>query len=205
MQAALGNHGDDLRVTRDGVFVDLRTLQGIWTAAQYLRITNGCNRLVEFTDGRLEILPMPTKRHQAILRTLFLALFPVIRELGGDAYFAPLRLRIGDAKFREPDLLLVKDADDPRCQDDYWRGADLVAEVVSPDNPLRDTRDKRIDYADAGIPEYWIVNPMDETVTVLDLQDGEYGDRRVFGRGEALESSLLPGFKLAVSTLFDAT
>ena len=119
-------------------------------------------------------------------------------------YFAPLRLRIREGKFREPDLLLVKDADDPRTQDDYWRGADLVAEVVSPDNPLRDTRDKRSDYAEAHIPEYWIVNPMDETVAVLVLVDGHYVDHGVFRHGEAVDSPSLPGLGLAVSTLFDA-
>ena len=204
MPAALESHGDNLRVTDDGVFVQLRTLQGLWTERQYLRLTNGCNRLVEFTDGRLDILPMPTKRHQAILRTLFLALFPFVRDLGGDTFFAPLRLRIGEGKFREPDLLLVKDADDPRTQDDYWRGADLVAEVVSPDNPLRDTRDKRADYAEAQIPEYWIVNPIDETVAVLVLVDSQYVDHGVFRRGEAVDSPSLPGLGLAVSTLFDA-
>ena len=52
---------------------------------------------------------------------------------------------------------------DPRCQDRYWLGADLVVEVVSPDRPERDLVDKRIDYAvrQAGIPEYWVVDPRD--------------------------------------------
>ena len=58
---------------------------------------------------------------------------------------------------------------DPRRGNDFWTGADLVVEVVSPDDPSRDTQDKRLDYAEAGIPEYWIVNPLDETVTVLVL------------------------------------
>lgn len=197
------SQGDDLRVMQDGVFVELRTLQGLWTEEQYLRLTSGCNRLVEFTDGRLEVLPIPTKRHQAILRALFLALFPFVRDLGGDTFFAPLRLRIREGKFREPDLLLVKDAHDPRSQDDYWRGADLVAEVVSADNPLRDTRDKQSDYEEAHVPEYWIVNPVDETVAVLILDGDEYIDHGVFGRGDEVDSPLLPGFKVAVNALFD--
>ena len=188
---------------QDGVFVQLRTLQGLWTEEQYLRLTSGCNRLVEFTDGRLEVLPIPTKRHQAILRALFLALFPFVRDLGGDTFFAPLRLRIREGKFREPDLLLVKDADDPRSQDDYWRGADLVAEVVSADNPLRDTREKRSDYEEALVPEYWIVNPVDETVAVLVLDGDEYIDHGVFGRDDEVDSPSLPGFKVAVNALFD--
>ena len=175
----------------------------LWTEERYLRLTNGCSRLVELIDGRLEVLPSPTKRHQAVLRALFLALFPFVRELGGDTFFAPLRLRIREGKFREPDLLLVKDADDPRSRDDYWRGADLVAEVVSPDNPLRDTRDKRADYAEARVPEYWIVNPIDETVAVLVLDGGEYSDDGLFRRGDEVDSPSLPGLKVAVGDLFD--
>ncbi len=73
--------------------------------------------------------------------------------------FAPLRLRIREGQFREPDLLLVLDADDSRRQNRYWLGADLVVEVVSPDDPERDTRVKRAEYAEAQIPEYWIAIP----------------------------------------------
>ena len=71
--------------------------------------------------------------------------------------------------FREPDLLLLRDRADTRCQDRYWLGADLVAEVISPDNPDPDLVEKRADYAEAGIPEYWVVDPRDETIRVLTL------------------------------------
>lgn len=62
------------------------------------------------------------------------------------------------------------DARDPRRQNRFWLGADLVVEVVSEDDPERDTKVKRADYASAGIPEYWIVNPLDNTITVLVLE-----------------------------------
>jgi Uma2 family endonuclease len=52
---------------------------------------------------------------------------------------APLRIQVRPGKFREPDILLVRDAHDPRRQHRYWLGADLVVEIVSPDNPERDT------------------------------------------------------------------
>ena len=110
--------------------------------------------------------------------------------------------RAGDGKFREPDLLLVHDAGDPRCRDDYWLGADVVMEVISPDNPDRDIVDKRTDYAEAGVPEYWLVNPMDETVLVL--ADGEYREHGVFRPGERAESLGLPGFSVDVRETFDA-
>ena len=184
--------------------IDLDLLQGLWTEAQYLRLTDAATRLLEFTDGHLEILPMPTDRHQVILRSLFLALFPFVQDRGGTLLFAPLRLRIRKDKFRDPDLLLVHDANDARRRNDYWRGADWVAEVVSPDRPGRDTLTKRLDYAEARIPEYWIVNPVDETVTVLVLDDDAYAEAGVFRRGERAASRALPGFAIGVDDLFDA-
>ena len=185
--------------------IDVEPLQGLWTQAQYLRLTDSSRLLIEFTDGRLEFLPMPTDRHQSILQFLFLALAPLVGARGGRVHFAPLRLRIRDGKFREPDLLLVRDAGDPRRRNDYWRGADLVLEVVSPDDPQRDTQVKRGDYAEARIPEYWIVNPLDETITVLTLADGEYAVHGVFPRGGQATSVSLNGFAVSVADVFDVT
>jgi len=98
----------------------------------------------------------------------------------------------------------VRDANDPRRQNRYWLGADLVVEIVSPDNPERDTREKRADYADAGVPEYWIVNPEDETVTVLRLDGEQYVEHGLFLRGDEATSALLAGFTLAVNEILDA-
>ena len=200
-------HCDGLRVvTPDGCTVaDSAALQGFWTEAQYLALTNQSNRLLEFTDGCIEVLPMPTQRHQAISRFLFLALYFFVRGIGGNVFYAPLRLRIREGKFREPDLLLVTDAEDPRCRNDYWFGADLVVEVVSPDNPTRDLIDKRKDYAEAGIPEYWIANPVTGTLTVLVLLGDEYREHGVFQPGEQAGSPILPGFSVDVRELFEAT
>ena len=130
-----------LHLICNGARLDLAPIQGLWTQAQYLRLTDHSRQLLEFTDGRLETLPMPTRRHQAISRCLLLAWLPVVQAMGGELFYAPLRLRIREGKFREPDLLLLRDAKDPRNQDDYWRGADVVAEIVSPDDPQRDTRE----------------------------------------------------------------
>ena len=206
MTAAASPQPAGLRVVApDGCTVaDSAALQGLWTQAQYLELTNWSNRLIEFTDGRIEVLPMPTEQHQAISQFLFLALYPFVRGIGGKVFYAPLRLRIREGKFREPDLLLVTDANDPRRRNDYWLGADLVMEVVSPDNPDRDLIDKRKDYAEAGIPEYWIANPIAGTLTVLVLLGGEYREHGVFRPGEQADSPSLPGFSVDAKEMFDA-
>ena len=113
------------------------------------------------------------------------ALLPFVRDIGCEVFFAPLRVRIRDGKFREPDPLLVRDADGRRCRDDYWLGADPVMEVVRPEDPDRELVEKRFDYAEAGIPEYWIVYPIDEAVTVLVLA----GDKLPGARRRYLRAS----------------
>ncbi len=184
--------------------IDLRALQGLWSAAQYLGLTAQTNRLIEFTDGVLEVLPRPTRTHQAISRLLFLLLLPLMQARGGTIFYAPLRLQVRPGKYREPDLLLLLDRTDPRNQEAFWLGADLVIEIVSPDDPSRDTQTKRADYAEAGISEYWIVDPLTATITVLQLKDRDYKEYGLFRRKEWTTSALLPEFRVAVDAVLDA-
>ena len=182
-------------ITPDGAVIEgSDTLQGTWTVEQYVRLTDHASRLLEFTDGELELLPMPTDKHQAISKFLLLVLNAFLDPRGGTVFYSPLRLQIREGKFREPDLMLLLDANDPRRQNAYWLGADMVIEIVSADDPERDTVVKRADYAEGSVSEYWIVNPTDETVTVLSLagaeEGGEYVTHAVFRRGEAATSCI---------------
>jgi Uma2 family endonuclease len=203
---ATGMHTPALKLVweADGLEIDLLPLQGLWTEEQYLRLTDQTNRFIEFTEGAVEVLPMPTRKHQAISRFLFLAFLAFVQPLGGTVFYAPLRVRVAPGRFREPDLVLLLEVNDPRNQNAFWLGADLVVEIVSPDNVERDTVIKRADYAEAGIPEYWIVNPEEETITVLKLEGGAYMVHGVFGRGETASSGLLTGFIMGVDAVFDA-
>ncbi|MDQ6695311.1 MAG: Uma2 family endonuclease [Chloroflexota bacterium] len=203
---AIDVHSPELRIVSadDATILDLDPIQGLWTGEQYLRITDSSRWLLEFTDGKLEVLPMPTEQHQAMLGFLYVALLSFLQPRGGKVFFAPLRLQLREGKFREPDLLIMRDAQDPRRQNAYWLGADLVIEIVSPDNPERDTIVKRGDYADAHIPEYWIVNPEDQTITVLRLDGDLYAEYGVFGRGETVRSLLLESFSVTVNDVLDA-
>ena len=187
-----------------GLLHEVLPPQGAWRDEDYLWLTDRCNRLVEFTDGRVQELPMPTFTHQAIALALYRQLHDFLAPRGGVVMAAALRMRVREGKFREPDVLLLRDRSDARCRDRYWLGADLVIEVVSPDDPDRDLVEKRTDYAEAGIPEYWIVDPRDETITVLALEGDAYRALGVFGAGDAAESRVLDGFAADVRSVFDA-
>jgi Uma2 family endonuclease len=183
--------------------LDLLPNQGCWTEDEYLWLTDHTNRRVEFTDGYLEVLPIPTDRHEGVLHFFLFALAAFVHPSGGKVYVSGIRLRIRTGKFREPDLLLVKSAADPRRRNRFWKGADMTLEVVSKDKPERDLIDKVRDYAEGNIPEYWIVNPFTETITVLRLENGSYVEHGIFRRGDVATSVILPGFSVNVTEVFD--
>ena len=204
---AIGTRDTTARVTRPRLerhYPEVASRPGPWTQDAYLRLTERSNRLIELTDGYIEELPVPTDEHQSLVACLYEAFSAFLRERGGKALFAPLRLRVREGKFREPDLLLVADATDPRRRNRFWTGADVVVEVVSPDQPERDLVEKRADYAEAGISEYWIVDPRSDAVTVLALEDAAYVEHGVFARGMRAASALLEGFSVEVDAVFDA-
>ena len=176
--------------------------QGAWSEEEYLSLDT--NHLVEFSHGHIEVLPMPSDKHQAIVGYLYVLLLQLAQTLGGTVRMAPLRLRLRSGKIREPDVVFMSSAGDPRRRDAYWTGADLVIEVVSRDDPQRDLVTKRNEYAQAGIPEYWIVDPQTETITVLRLDGASYLDHGVFGRGEVAISAYYAGLQAPVSDVLDA-
>jgi Uma2 family endonuclease len=157
---------------------------------------------VEFSNGFLEVLPMPTTSHQLLvfyLSGLVLA-FTTSRDLG-TVLVAPLRVRLWPGKFREPDVVFMLKAHADRIGEEFWRGADLVMEVLSGTaaDRRRDLVTKRREYARARIPEYWIVDPRDEQITVLRLAGTRYVVHGVFGKGAVASSHLLPGFTVDVT------
>src|SRR5262245_24669877 len=98
--------------------------QGAWSEEEYLTLDT--NHLVEFSHGRIEVLPMPTESHQSIVAFLYAIFHDYARRTGGKVLFAPLRVRLWIGKVREPDLVFLASAHDPRRQEEYSTGADLV-------------------------------------------------------------------------------
>ena len=150
---------------------------------------------------------MPKPNHQFILHFL-LKLLDTFVESRGLGYVLPaaLRVRLWPEKYREPDIIFVSASNSHRFVEDYCDGADLVVEIVSGSygDRRRDYVTKRTEYAQAEIPEYWIVDPRDQVIIVLTLAGGTYVEHGTFGRGDALSSVLLQGFQADVSAILDA-
>jgi Uma2 family endonuclease len=175
--------------------------QGQWSEGDYLCLDT--NHLVELSDGCLEVLPMPTTVHQLIVLYLYRLLDAFACPDLGLVVTAPLRVRLWADKFREPDVVLMLKENLGRARNKYWEGADLAMEVVSadPDDRTRDLVVKPVEYARAGIREYWIVDPELKQITILTLRGKKYVVAGEYKAGTAA-SRLLPGFSVDVETVF---
>ncbi|MEZ4733689.1 MAG: Uma2 family endonuclease [Caldilineaceae bacterium] len=177
--------------------------QGEWTVEDYLTLDT--NHLIEYTNGYVEVLPMPSLRHQQLVFLLQRLLWDFVSDRRlGEVLAAPLPVELWPKKFREPDIVFIAAAKVPHLTATYLRNVDLVMEVVSPDDPDRDYKTKRQEYAQAGIPEYWIVDPLKHLVTVLVLENGQYQLHGEFKPGTVASSVHLAGFTVPVATLFPA-
>ena len=180
--------------------------QGAWSVGDYLALDT--NHLVELSEGRLEVLAMPTEEHQLIVAFLYdvLKSFVVAGRLG-KVLFAPLRVQLWEGRFREPDLVFLFERHAAKRGDRFWRGADLVVEVVSEDDPERDLIVKRGEYARARISEYWIVDPRYSTITILGFAEDaeEYTLEHTYHAGQHATSRILHGLNVDVAEVFSQT
>jgi Uma2 family endonuclease len=176
--------------------------QGHWSKWDYFLLPT--NRLVELSNGNIELLEMATPRHQAMVGFLYEALVFFVRPRKlGNVKFAPLPMEIDEGTCREPDVLFMSEQHKSREHDEYWGAADLVMEVVSSDRG-RDLEVKRGDYARAGVVEYWIVDHREHEITVLKLAGEMYESAGVYRSGEQAISAMLPDFAVDVAAVFAA-
>ena len=163
-------------------------------------------RKMELDEGELYIMPRPRTGHQFLQsRTLmyvenFLDEFddPPAQVLHDVIVALSLESRI----LLAPDLVIILQSSSAVVTDRMVEGPpDMVMEVLSSDR-RRDLVRKRQLYAEAGVPEYWIFDPRQDTATLLELRDGEYVERAVLTDAEVLTTPLLPGLAIPLADVF---
>ena len=190
-------------MTSPAPLLELFPAPGEWSEDDYFPLSDR-GRLVELSDGNVEVLPLPTYFHQLILLRLSFALhaFVMARKLGR-VCFAPLPVRLWPGKIREPDLMFMSAAHADRIGK-YWGVPDLAVEIISEGTEKNDRQIKRDEYARAGIGEYWIVDPEARCIETLRLGADYYEASAVLQEREVLTSPMFPGFSLALSEIFAA-
>ena len=102
----------------------------------------------------------------------------------------------------EPDIVIILD----ERQEIVGRSRveappDIAIEILSTDRS-RDLVRKRQIYAEAGVLEYWPIDPRNDTVTQLELREGEYAERAALGADDTLTTPLLPGLSIPLADIF---
>ncbi len=174
-------------------------LQGDWTEEDFISLDT--NRLIEFTHGLLEFPEPPTMLHQIVVGNLLRALDEFVGR--GNALFH-MTVKLSPDVIRMPDIchfdgrLVDFKSNDPLSE------VKLVMEVLnmSAASRERDLVTNRREYADAGIVEYWIADPDEETITVLSLDGKHYEPAGEYKPGQKAASVLLRGFEIEVTEAF---
>ena len=102
----------------------------------------------------------------------------------------------------EPDIVVIlSEKRDIIGRTHVEASPDIVAEILSTDRN-RDLVRKRQIYAEAGVLEYWLIDPENDSVMQLELRDGEYFQRVILGAGDALTTPLLPDLSIPLAEVF---
>jgi Uma2 family endonuclease len=179
--------------------------QGEWTYEDWLELPNDGWKY-EIIDGVLYMSPPPLIRHQDVSGELFSEMrIYARRNKLGKVLEAPCGVRLPGQKVPvEPDILFVKQERLNIIEERYVEGApDLIVEILSPSNMNYDLETKFNLYQNAGVSEYWLVNTWDKTVAIYHLADGAYTLTGSYGADDTVGSTVLNGFSIAVTTLFD--
>ena len=163
-------------------------------------------RKMELDDGVLYIMPRPRIVHN-FAQNEFFAHF---REYRNRAEGPPFQvytdvivaLSLEAGRLYAPDVTVILPGNPGAVRDRMVEGApDIVIEVLSSDRN-RDLVRKRQVYAEAGIPHYWLCDLRQDTLTLLELQDGAYAERAALTAEDTLTTPLLPGFSIPLADIF---
>jgi Uma2 family endonuclease len=175
------------------------------TYAEYLAWEDE-STLVEWKDGEIITYMPPTDRHQDVAGFLFGLLKDFVRLLQvGVVRVAPFEVKLWpDGPSREPDILFIsRDRLGQLTPQRFEGGPDLVVEIVSTSSARADRVEKLIEYEQAGVREYWLIDPRQGK------EQAEFYRRDAAGRFASValddegvyESAVLPGLRLDPAAL----
>lgn len=182
-----------------------------YTYADYL--TWQLTEWVELIRGRVRLMsPAPKRRHQDITRNIELPIMQFLRGKSCKIYHAPFDVRLtrstpnGDASIEtvvQPDVCVI--CDPQKLDDRGCLGApDWIIEILSPGNFTRDTKEKFDLYEEAGVREYWVVEPGQKNIIVYLLDEaGRYQLRGEFYTPGLVPVTTLPELLIEWAEVFE--
>lgn len=158
----------------------------------------------EILEGELYVVPSPNVTHQDIVARIVERLRGwIAREGLGRLFIAPLDVVMAEDVALQPDALFIRADRAGEVVKRVIEGPpDLVIEVLTESSFRHDLLRKRRLYASHGVPEYWIVDPDQQSVTVLELTGEAYKDHEPAAGEHPLPSKVLPPMPIVAADLF---
>ena len=183
---------------------------GSYTYADYLAWK--FEERVELIKGRIAQMAAPSRLHQAISGNLYVSIKNLLARSRCKVYAAPFDVRLTHFSQKknievttvvQPDICVICDPE--KLDDRGCIGApDLIIEITSPGNSKREMKDKYEAYQEAGVREYWIVNPSERSVQVFQLNEaGIYIGIQPFVEDDILTTPILPDLKINLMEVFE--
>ncbi|HXJ92159.1 MAG TPA: Uma2 family endonuclease [Terriglobia bacterium] len=158
----------------------------------------------ELIEGELFVAPAPNVEHQRKVGRLFIRLAQHVEQHDlGEVFIAPCDVLLDDSTVLEPDIVYVSKARHSIVTHRCIEGApDLVVEVLSDSSRTIDRFVKRDRYAEFGVPEYWLLDPFEPRIEVLQLEGRRYRLAGSFGPTGTLDASrTFPELRIPLSSL----
>lgn len=188
---------------------------GVYSYADYLSWK--FDQALEIIRGKIFKMAAPSIPHQRLSWDLTLIIGNHFKKYPCKAFASPIDVRLFDKKKSikadkdiftvvQPDLCIICDLEKIKDKRGCLGAPDLVVEILSPGNSIREMKIKKELYAESGVREYWIVDPTSETVTRFHaLEDGSFSHPFIFVSDETMPSVIFPEFNLILSDLFPPT
>lgn len=186
----------------------VKLLTKTYSFEEYLAYDDPSNNKYELVNGELKLMPTASGFHALILHFIFKILEQEIDKLKQKWKVMPgtVGVRTAKNKSRIPDLVVLSES---QCQEIRKMATAvletpplLAVEIVSGGNADDDYRYKRSEYAVREIPEYWIIDPELEKISILLLVSGFYEITEFTGE-QKIKSLLFPELKLLSKQFFD--
>ena len=159
---------------------------------------------VELIDGEFVVMNAPTWRHQEVMGNLFALLRTQVLGLKlGKVYPSPVDVILSRTNVVQPDIVFLSNECLKRLNPKLEGPPDVAIEVLSKPTRRHDLKRKRKLYHEFRVPEYWIVDPDAETVTVLVWKSEGWIEHGVFKRGETATSVVMNGIGARVVEIFE--
>lgn len=180
-----------------------------YTYADYLKWN--FEERIELFRGRIFQLSAPNTRHQEVSGRLFFRLQSFLEKKPCKVFAAPFDIRLPVKNKKkdneittviQPDICVI--CDESKLDDKGCCGApDLIIEILSPGNSKKEVRLKFELYEEAGVNEYWVVYPSEESIAVFVLnENGKYDGAKIYAGSDRIKSTAVKGLIIKPDDIF---